>query len=158
MGIKKQTRSRVWSWNQQGCEVPWCKRTGISHSKCQISTAVNNEASAGVGCGRMRCSAAAGRSGLRRGTSASRATPGSPPRASSRCRTRPGPTQAASISPAAPRLHTPGSGHVAYLAADPNQNPAFSSPEPPSFPRPPGGGGDGHRKHPPRRRWLAPGT
>lgn len=78
MGIKKQTRSRVWSWNQQGCEVPWCERTGISHSKCQISTAVNSKASARVGCGRMRCSAAAGRSGLRRGTSASRATPGSP--------------------------------------------------------------------------------
>lgn len=41
---------------------------------------------------------------------------------------RPGPTQAASISPAAPRVHTPGSGHVAYLAADPNQNQAFSEP------------------------------
>lgn len=51
MGIKKQTRSRVWSWNQQGCEVPWCERTGISHSKCQISTAVHSEASAGVGYG-----------------------------------------------------------------------------------------------------------
>lgn len=89
----------------------------------------------------MRCSAAAGRS------------------RPSRCQAPPGPTQAASISPAAPRVHTPGSGHVAYLAADPNQNRAFSSPEPPSFPRPPGGrGGDSHRKLPPRRRWQAPGT
>lgn len=93
--------------------------------------------------GRRRCSATAGRSGP------------------SRCQAQSGPTQAASISPAAPTFHTPGSGHVAYLAADPNQNRAFSSPEPPSFPRPPsggGGGGDSHRKHPPRRRWLAPGT